>query len=97
MSPFFSFSFYVVQINPLRREFFITMVSSIPNLVLIGVAIHLTMFFLIIAKATFSKKFRTEVIQLPLYIIILIGLFWPLMIIFVLIFLLGWYPGLKKL
>lgn len=73
------------------------MAIQIENLVLIGIAIHLLVFFMIIGKAVFSSKFRKEVIDLPLYVILLIGFFWPVAIIVIILLVLGLFPWVKKL
>lgn len=51
-----------------------------------GLAIHLTVFWLIAGKAITNYDFRTEVIRLPLWVIISISFLWPLTIVAIIIY-----------
>lgn len=52
----------------------------------IGILIHLTVFWMIVGKAVTDKRFRVDVIRLPVWVILSIGFFWPATLIFIAIF-----------
>lgn len=73
------------------------MFHSIEIGIIIGVIIHLLIFFGITWKSIFNKKFRDDVIGLPLYVILLLGFFWPVTIILILLIVIWIGSGFKKM
>lgn len=62
------------------------MSPQIVTFILAGGVIHFTVFFLIVGKAVFNTEWRVDYVGLPLWVILSIGILWPLTLVAIVIF-----------
>lgn len=56
------------------------------SFIVAGGVIHLTVFFLIVGKAVINTEWRVDYVGLPLWVILSIGVLWPLTLVAIVIF-----------